>query len=144
MEAPLPAAFDPESRPLRDDLRRLSSDVFDLFPFGIMVADADGRAVAMNGELSRLVGVPADEPASCCELFGCRRPGGPLAGACLTHLAIATGKRLPELCVELPTGEAGAAWPSWRCAPGTSKPPPATWTVSASSSPSTRRSSASS
>ena len=110
LEAPRPVAFEADRRAARDELRRLSSDVFDLFPFGIMVADADGRTVAVNGELSRLVGVPADEPATCCELFGCRRPGGPLAGACLTQLALATGKRLPELCVELSAGEAGAAW----------------------------------
>jgi DNA-binding SARP family transcriptional activator len=45
---------------------------------------------------------PGRVAATCCQLLGCRRPDGPLEGACLTQLALETGERVPETRVELP------------------------------------------
>ena len=53
--------------------RDLSRDVFDLFPFGIMVVDRGGQSVAVNEALRDLVALPADPdaaPVTCCALFG--------------------------------------------------------------------------
>lgn len=92
--------------------RDLPRDVFDLFPFGIMVVDRGGQSVAVNEALRELVALPGDPdaaPVTCCSLFGCKK-SGVLADACLTELAISAGERLPEVRIDIPASATGAIW----------------------------------
>jgi DNA-binding SARP family transcriptional activator len=84
---------------------RLLSDVFELFPYGIAVSGRTGAIVAWNRALEEVLGVGGGDiaGASCCELFGCWRPGGPLESGCLTAEAIHAGSRLRELRLSLPS-----------------------------------------
>jgi DNA-binding SARP family transcriptional activator len=83
-------------------------------PFGILVADRHGRMQAWNAAARRLLGDDprladeADGGVRCCDLFGCRAGEGPLAGACITELAVQAADVLPEVRVDV--GEGGAAW----------------------------------
>ena len=97
--------------PIRDRTRyaqraairgRLLSDVFDVLPAGILIVSEDGRVVTSNPAVKGLLGDAVESAASCCELFGCRRAGTPLAGACITELATAPGARFGELVVAPP------------------------------------------
>ena len=81
---------------------RLLSDVFESFSVGVLVAGSDGRLLAWNPAVSRVVGSAVDTATTCCELFGCRRPGTPLAETCLTELALAQGANLPEVVLDIP------------------------------------------
>jgi DNA-binding SARP family transcriptional activator len=90
----------------------LLTDVFDLFPYAVMVCDRRGRVVAANLRLREIVarGGEADGvAASCCSLLGCGGPG-PLEGSCLTALALDGGKPLPEVRVEGRGPPDGAYW----------------------------------
>ncbi len=84
--------------------RRLPlSDVFERFPYGIAVASRTGAIATWNRALADMAGI--DDSAaglSCCELFGCRRPGGSLEGVCVTEAAAAARPRPTELRLELP------------------------------------------
>ena len=89
----------------------LAGDVFDSFPYGIMVVDRQGRMVACNRALKDITGL-ADRPGTeltCCELFGCNDPAGSLPGRCLTELALEAGGRLSELRIQLPWGSSADA-----------------------------------
>jgi DNA-binding SARP family transcriptional activator len=80
------------------------AEAFDRFPDGLMICDRGGRVVATNARLRELVGqgTPADGlAASCCSLLGCRRPGGPLDGRCLTADALDAREPLPEIRLAL-------------------------------------------
>jgi DNA-binding SARP family transcriptional activator len=86
-------------------------DVFDRFPYGLMVCDRRGRVVAANARFREIVtpGQTVDGLAmSCCTLLGCRRPDGPLQGSCLTALALEAGEALPELRLHLTAARPGA------------------------------------
>ena len=119
--APSPAERKPEDEDLAVEHTRaregaaerdLPRDVFDLFPFGIMVVDRGGQAVAVNDALRELVSLPGDPdgaPVTCCDVFGCKRDGL-LVDACLTELAISAGERLPEVRIDIPTSPTGAVW----------------------------------
>ncbi|HYZ30180.1 MAG TPA: BTAD domain-containing putative transcriptional regulator [Thermoleophilaceae bacterium] len=97
--------------PIRDRTRhaqraairgRLLSDVFDVLPAGILIVSEDGRVVTSNPAVKGLLGEAVESATSCCELFGCRRPGTPLTGACITELATAPGARFGELVIDPP------------------------------------------
>jgi DNA-binding SARP family transcriptional activator len=92
--------------------KALLADVFDLFPYAVMVCDRAGRVVATNRQLREIVarGGEADGvAASCCSLLGCGRPG-PLQGSCLTTLALDGGEPLPEVRLEGPDWPGRAFW----------------------------------
>jgi DNA-binding SARP family transcriptional activator len=80
-----------------------------------VLLDGDRRVVKVNktGEdiLGPLVASSARATLTCCELFGCRAPGGPLEHGCLSELARAANAPLPEIRVDLPRGATlSAAW----------------------------------
>ena len=96
-----------------DDPADLEREVFESFPFGLLVFGEDGQLVRAN-EFAVDVFLRArveKTPATCCELFGCGRPGTPLAGGCLTQIARANEGVLPEIRVDLHEGSPmRAAW----------------------------------
>jgi DNA-binding SARP family transcriptional activator len=104
------AAVAPDERPA-ETKEGLLSDVFELFPYGIAVSGRSGSIIAWNRALQEILGVDGGgiAGASCCELFGCWRPGGPLESACLTEAAIRAGSRLPEVRLSLPSS-GSTAW----------------------------------
>jgi DNA-binding SARP family transcriptional activator len=84
----------------------VSEEVFDHFPFGLLVVDRGGHVMAANRVVEDMVGpLPDgfDEAPRCCELLGCNQPGTPLALHCLTELALDHGSKLPEVRLDLPT-----------------------------------------
>lgn len=91
----------------------VASDVLEHYPYAIVVVAADGTLLAYNAAAAQLVGgslAPSAPGARVgCELAGCRRPGGPLAGVCLHERALENAGPLPEVRVDLP-GEGGAVW----------------------------------
>jgi DNA-binding SARP family transcriptional activator len=92
--------------------RELLSDVFEHFPYGIVVVDPAHRIVASNRAAAALIRLPNDVrgPGTCCDLFGCGRAGTPLESACLTEMAIIAGERLPDVFLELPSTPGGPVW----------------------------------
>ncbi len=85
--------------------------VFEFLPSGIVVCDARGEVLGTNLTAKRLLrGLIGDEDRRCCDLFGCRQAGTPLADRCITDLALEATSPLPELRVELPAPGAGAVW----------------------------------
>jgi DNA-binding SARP family transcriptional activator len=95
-------------------LRQLAASLLAELPFGILVANGEGRMHAWNDAARRLLGdderLQDDAPDSlrCCHLFGCRGGEGPLADACITELAMQADDVLPEVRIDFP-GD-GAAW----------------------------------
>jgi DNA-binding SARP family transcriptional activator len=94
----------------------LALNVFDSFPYGIVVVTRAGRVLAYNATAARLLGDRSEvltEPADhgLCDVVGCGERGSPLEGVCLFERAIDAGETLPEVRVDLPAG-AGvpAAW----------------------------------
>jgi DNA-binding SARP family transcriptional activator len=86
---------------------------FQNFPYGMLVVDRDGKVVCRNTQAALLIKAMEldDASASCCTLLGCRAPDTVLAGVCLTELAIARGEPLPEVRVDVQTGdESQALW----------------------------------
>jgi DNA-binding SARP family transcriptional activator len=100
------------SRGITTPRRELLSDVFEHFPYGIVVVDPAHRIVASNRAAAALVTLPPDVrgPGTCCDLFGCGRADTPLEGACLTEIAITTGERLPDVFLEPPCAPGGPVW----------------------------------
>jgi DNA-binding SARP family transcriptional activator len=68
-----------------------------------MVCERDGRIVAANRRAREIVR-PGPGAGTCCGILGCRSPGGPLDGGCLSRAALDAGERLPELRLELAGG----------------------------------------
>jgi DNA-binding SARP family transcriptional activator len=84
----------------------LLSQAFELCPWGMGIADLSGRIVACNPALQDTLGMGVElRGKSCCDLFGCRTPGGPLDGTCLTDAAIDARGTAGELIVTLPGTE---------------------------------------
>ena len=88
----------------------LAEEIVRLFPYGILVLDAAGTVVAANREAEDLLGEPVAQGACCCNLFGCGRRDSPLAGVCLSKLALERGSRLPEVRLDLTGSPEGAVW----------------------------------
>lgn len=82
---------------------RLLSDVFDVSAAGILVVSADRHVLTWNPALAELLPDALGPAATCCDVFGCRTPDTPLAGICLTEMALANG-RLGDLVLEAPGG----------------------------------------
>jgi DNA-binding SARP family transcriptional activator len=88
--------------PAVDDL---TAQVVDAFPHGIVVTGESGAVIMSNLEAGRLLALDAvraeDGIVTCCQIFGCDREGGPLAGRCLTRDAVVSRKRTPETLIAL-------------------------------------------
>lgn len=99
---------------VRTEEADLEAEAFEHFPYGMLVADRDGRMLMANPEARELLGLTGDAENSalaCCDLFGCRRPGGPFAHGCVCSLAAEAGPRLEEVRVDLPGhGGSSAVW----------------------------------
>jgi DNA-binding SARP family transcriptional activator len=81
---------------------RLMSDVFAVFPEGILVVSATGRILTWNPALAEIVGRSLEPGARCCAIFGCRTPGTALEDICLRELAMVRGQGFDEIVIELP------------------------------------------
>lgn len=81
---------------------RLLSDIFDMVNGGVLVVAADRRVLTWNLAVARLLGDWIDAGVTCCNLFGCHRPGTPLADICLTQRALAArGRPIEEVELEV-------------------------------------------
>ena len=91
-----------------------TADVFERFPYGLLLTTTDGAVIAANDAARDLLGGVIDEapsPVRCCDLLGCRKPGTPLANACVSELAARARSPLPEVRIDLPRDDgSGAAW----------------------------------
>jgi DNA-binding SARP family transcriptional activator len=88
--------------PSRPAIRaRLLSDVFDVIPAGILVVSELRHLLAWNPAVAEIVGDRVESATTCCEVFGCNEPGGPLADVCLTELVLAGGARLNDIVVNV-------------------------------------------
>lgn len=91
-----------------------AAEVFASLPYGIVVTGPSGEVEFFNpaaaGMLAHLSDRNGSDAATCCDLLGCRRDDGPLAGVCLTELALAGAAALPEVRVDLDGLGASAAW----------------------------------
>jgi DNA-binding SARP family transcriptional activator len=91
-------------------------DVFESFPYGIVLVTRTGQVLAYNQAATRLLGDHAEaltQPAdqALCEVLGCCHPGGPLEGICLFERAADAGEVLPEVRIDLGAGGgASALW----------------------------------
>jgi len=80
-------------------------EVFDAFPYVMLVLDSDGLMLSANREATRLIEAMGLSVTglTCCELLGCRRPETVLEAGCLTELALSRETTLPEIRVDLRT-----------------------------------------
>jgi len=102
----------PRTTPEPRDVR-VVADVFDAFPYGILIVDRAGAIVASNPAAAEILGHAAGldgRPSRSCDVLGCRR-AGPLENIRLTEMALEKGRALPEIRLDLPTsGPMEAAW----------------------------------
>jgi DNA-binding SARP family transcriptional activator len=87
-------------------------ELFELFPYGVVLLNQDGGVFAANQAARDLLGPAVDaEGARCCDLFRCRSEDTPLQQACLTELARDAGEALPEVRLDLASADGpGAVW----------------------------------
>jgi DNA-binding SARP family transcriptional activator len=91
----------------------LIAEVYERFPYGVIVVDTGGRMITANARARRILARRYPDEgttATCCSLFGCRRPDSPLARCCITEVALQTARRLPELRLDVPSAPSGALW----------------------------------
>lgn len=104
--------------PPRNAAAAVALDVFERYPYGIVVVTRDGEVVAHNVAARRLMGDLAsrlDEPGPgvLCEPLCCRKDeeGGDIEGVCLFQRAADAHETLPEVRVDMPPGAgAPALW----------------------------------
>ncbi len=77
-------------------------------PDGVMVVNASGEALVANRALNTIADRADVRGTTCCELFGCRRPGGELERVCLTQRCLAH-EPFSEIRVEMPPGRPSCA-----------------------------------
>jgi DNA-binding SARP family transcriptional activator len=89
----------------------LVAEVYEVFPYAIMVVDCNGRLITANRRGRELLerGGAEASASTCCGLLGCRSRG-PLEDCCITRLALQAAKPLPELRVDVPAAPTGALW----------------------------------
>jgi DNA-binding SARP family transcriptional activator len=83
----------------------MPGDAFELLPFPVIVCGRDGAIVSANQAYLRS---PASQARSCCELLGCGRDDGPLAGRCVTREVLES----PSRSWSVQAGELGVS--AWR------------------------------
>lgn len=82
-----------------------SPQLFEQFPYGLVVADREGRVLQLNHRARQAL-LPADRPPiaegrfSCCELI-CKRLGSILGTGCMSEWALQSEGELPEVRVDL-------------------------------------------
>ncbi len=100
----------------REVSARLALAVFERHPHGIVVADRDGAVVAHNAAARALLGcrgegLDARAAGALRDVLGAGLADGSPEGVSLPRRALADGKRLPEIRVDLPRGcGAEAVW----------------------------------
>jgi DNA-binding SARP family transcriptional activator len=93
--------------------RGLIADVYERFPYAIMVVDSRRRLITANcrgREILERRRLASGMTGTCCGLFGCHVRGGPLERCCITELALQTARRLPEIRLDVPAARTGALW----------------------------------
>jgi DNA-binding SARP family transcriptional activator len=91
----------------------LESEVFDAFPYGLLVLDRSGRVICRNREATQLIGKLglAKAQLTCCTLLGCHKPDTVLEAACVTDLALGRDAPLPEIRIDVgPLTGGSAMW----------------------------------
>src|SRR4051794_21847820 len=84
--------------------------VFEFLPSGVLITDSRGRVTGANLTSRKLLGdVMAGDGLRCCDLFGCRRPGTPLASNCIAELALSRPEPMPEVRVDVANRDGGTA-----------------------------------
>lgn len=87
--------------------------VFEFSPSGIIVTNSSAEVQGANLGAKRMLGEALNrDRLRCCDLFDCRRAGTPLAGHCITELAMSRPDPLPELRVDIGMrgGSTGSVW----------------------------------
>jgi DNA-binding SARP family transcriptional activator len=88
--------------------------VFDDFPYGIIATSRHGELVRWNDAAAALLGDHGhellDSASRCCDVLGCRDPGAPLGGVCMTEAAFDRDAPMPEIRVDLAGVTNRAAW----------------------------------
>ena len=76
--------------------------VYEHLPSGVLVLDFAGRVVGHNRAAKAIFGEALlREHVRCCDLVGCRRPGTPLEGQCISALALEHPGPLPEMRIDI-------------------------------------------
>ena len=85
----------------------LEHEAFRRLRYGLLVVDRKGRLVSSNLAAERLIegAGHALDGLTCCRLLGCRTPDTVLGEVCVSELARTHGDSLPEMRVDIPTGE---------------------------------------
>jgi len=89
-----------------------SEEILEALPFGVIVTDGTGAIVSRNPAVADILGYEHLSGAErCCDIVGCRQPGGVLEHGCLTELALESAGPVPEVRMDLadPTPP-GAVW----------------------------------
>jgi DNA-binding SARP family transcriptional activator len=81
-----------------------SAELFERFPYGLVLTDRDGRILRLNRAARRLL-VSADPEGSdanwtCCDLI-CSRLGPIIGGGCLSERVSASGAQVPEVRMDI-------------------------------------------
>jgi len=78
--------------------------VYEFLPTGILITDRSGAVQSANLTAQKMLGPLLErERLRCCDVLDCRRPGTPLAGHCITELALSREAVLPEVRVDITT-----------------------------------------
>jgi hypothetical protein len=91
-----------------------SPQLFEQFPYGLLVANREGRVLQLNHRARQTL-LPADpapiaEGWSCCELI-CQRLGSILGTGCMSEWTLRAEGELPEVRIDLEQGRLQtAAW----------------------------------
>src|SRR3954452_23858612 len=105
-------SIDPSTGPPVHDSNAVA-EVFASLPYGIVVTGPSGAVEFFNPAAATMLSHLSDRTGSaptCCRLLGCRREEGPLAGVCLTELALGGADALPEVRIDLEGPGDLAAW----------------------------------
>lgn len=81
----------------------IERELFDRFPYGLIVLDSGGHVMYSNRQASELIdaaGLP-QTGLTCCALLGCRTQNTVLEAACVTDLALGGEAPLPEVRVDI-------------------------------------------
>lgn len=92
---------------ITEDGAGLERAAFQGFPYGMVVVNRGGQIVSCNDQAQRLIEARGlrEADATCCRLLGCRTADTVLAEVCLTEMACLRGEPLPEIRVDIVTGD---------------------------------------